>query len=127
VSSIFDRDIIWSDVVSHYAALSGVDAQVRADALAYANGALNVANMGPVTKRLARIYYAAHVGQIWMRVNDAATDNGEVSSETISGTSLTVSYADASSKESMSTTEAGRAFMSLARPLHRIPFATGGC
>lgn len=107
--------INWADVKNHASDLADVPPAVQADFLAYVNTQVNTAKLGGETAiktRLARIYLAAHFGTLWARENSAssgATD-GEVASETISGSSLSITYAQAMTAEVLATTKAGRSY-----------------
>lgn len=120
--------IAWSDVTAHDGSLSALtDTTVRADILAYVNGTLNVSKFGgeaSIKTRLARIYLACHMGELWRRRNDPTADDAEVASETISGESIAISYARDASADSLKETTPGRAFLSITKSA-KVPIIPG--
>lgn len=76
-------DIVWTDVTNVSAGLSAVAGAYQTDILAYVNGVLEVSHFGgeaAIKTRLARIYLAAHLAQLW--VDSVAGAGGPVTSET---------------------------------------------
>lgn len=127
-------DITWSDVTNHYASLSTVASGAQDDILAYVNDALSASVFGGEDNpkyKLARIYMAAHMGELEARNARAAGAVGAVTSKTIGATSLSVTYgaaASASSTELLRTTPGGTAYLQLLRssPRARL-FARRSC
>jgi hypothetical protein len=83
-------DIAWSDVVDLQANLSTVAAGAQTKILTYVNEGLSAAAFGGEDSpryTLARIYLAAHLGELARRNGERA-----VSSETIAASSISMSY-----------------------------------
>lgn len=97
--------ITWANVVDFFATLSTVDADAQTAILAAANEAFSVANFSGGESdpelRLARIYYAAHFGEIALA---SASTTGDIQSKTVSKDSLTVAYASSSAADLAATT-----------------------
>lgn len=103
-------DITWADVVGFDASMSGVDPIAQETILGYANNeALQASLFGGEDAwkyRLARIYLAAHHGELALPY---ATANGDVSSKTVSPGSLSVTYAGIPSGAELAMTTGGKA------------------
>ena len=104
--------IVWADVVSHAPQLSGTDATVQTDILAYVNETLVTGffdGEDGITTRLARIYLAAHSATA---ASLAVSGNaGPVASETLGSESR--SYASLSLDNILARTGYGVQFMRL--------------
>lgn len=126
--------IVWGQVVAFDAELAKLPLEVQLDALAFANS-LNPQGFGGETTpkyKLARLLYAAHFGELVLRAMKMSASGaaGAVSSETISATSVTISYDTAKTTDSLALTACGQAFSELASSsLSRLPFvpSRGGC
>lgn len=82
--------ILWDDVVDLQANLSTVSAGAQAKILDYVNNGLSPAAFGGEDSPgyvLARVYLAAHLAELERRKGE-----GDVSSETISATSISFDY-----------------------------------
>ncbi len=128
-------DITWSDVTNHYASLSTVASGAQDDILAYVNDALSASVFGgedSATYKLARIYLAAHMGELLRRNAATAGAIGPVTSKTIGATSLSVTYGTGASvgggSSVLLTTPGGSAYLQLlrTRPKARL-FARRSC
>lgn len=124
-------DITWDDVESHYPGMSAVGEDAHDNILAFVNAeALSATVFGgedSAKYKLARIHYAAHLGELGLRGTGGAA--GPVASKTIAASSLSVSYADAGASESaLLATVAGSALYTLMRssPRARV-FIARGC
>lgn len=98
--------IAWSDVVAFAPQLASVDAGAQAVALAYVNATLQVdafdGEAGPRT-RIARILLAAHLGSL----PGSGGNPGNVTSETVSATSLQSMYSMAAAGNGLDATSYG--------------------
>lgn len=115
--------IVWADVVALQANLSTVSVAAQMIFLAYVNEDLNPAAFGgdgSPRYHLARVYMAAHLGELERRNGTS----GNVSSETYGRSSVTIAYA--TNDEGLMATSWGQAFKSFldASPL-RIGLTTG--
>lgn len=110
--------ISWGNVTAVFGTtvLGGVDAGHQTDILALVNDEMpNSAEFGgdDSTKyRLARIYLAGHLG---LSTSSSAARSGAVRSKTIAKESLTVSYGELLSVDSLKATEPGRLYLGLLR------------
>jgi hypothetical protein len=112
-------DILWVDVTAHYAAMSAVGEAARADILAFVNdGALAPSVFGGESApkyKLARIHYAAHLGEL-EKLRGAGGAAGAITSKTVSADSLAVSYGGAAGgDEALLSTAPGTALYWLIR------------
>ena len=123
--------IQWSDVELVDASLDVVEAGARALILEYVNEVLSVTRLGgkdAKKTRIARVYMAAHLGEMWRRKNDRTAESADVQSETISGDSFSVSYAanpTGPDADSLDETSHGRTFKAIARPAFRVGLIPG--
>lgn len=104
--------IIWADVVAHAAQLSTLSATAQADVLAFVDEVVDVSLLGGEASyraRMARIYLAAHLGEIERRRGKA----GPVTSESAGG--LARSYGASMTGDILDTTSYGGQFKSIAR------------
>lgn len=129
-------DITWTDVTNHFASLAApaVSVDAQTDILADVNANLSASVFGGEDNpkyKLARIYMAAHMGELEARNARAAGAVGAVTSKTIGATSLSVTYgatASASSTALLRTTPGGAAYLGLLRTTPRARlFARSGC
>lgn len=113
--------IVWADVTNLVASLSTVPGGAQTEILAQVNAAVNAAKLGgedAKKTKLARIYLAAHMGELERL---AATDptgqaGGAVSSKRLTADGFQVDYSQLdTSAESLQTTTHGRAYLSLIR------------
>lgn len=105
-----------NDVINHYPAFADVSDGVQVDVCDYVNTHVNVAKFGgenAIKTKMARIALAAHLGEVRRR-SEGGGQTGDVRSESISATALTVTYAEASSS-GLRETSAGRDYLALAR------------
>lgn len=97
--------ITWQNVVDFFATLSDVPVAAQTAILEAANEAFSVANFSGGESdpelRLARIYYAAHFGEI---VLEQASSSSDIQSKTVSKDSLSVTYASSSTADLAATT-----------------------
>jgi hypothetical protein len=115
-------DITWAMVQDFAAHLSAVDSDAQTAILAYVNDALVVSEFdgetGPTTK-MARIYLAAHFGELSLPVSSGGAGgmgpSGPIASE--SGGGLSRSYAAASPviASYLNKTNYGQSFLTLVR------------
>ena len=122
--------IVWGQVVAFDAGLASVPLEIQLDILAHVN-TLNPKGFGGELSpkyKLARLYLAAHLGTVWKIAQTAGA--GAVSSETISASSITISYDTTKAAEDLTLTAHGEAYEELAKSsLSRLPFvpSRGGC
>lgn len=121
-------DVAWSDIEAFFPALSEVAAGAQTAILAYVNTAFNVANLGGESSpslKLARIGLAAAHGELAL----PGSELGDVSSETVSADSLSVSYAPSSASSDLLAGTAGWAFLDriIKTSPARLGFVTGVC
>lgn len=105
--------ISWSNVVDFFADQAAVPPGAQTEILRHVNSALSVANFpdgeADSQLRLARIYLAAHFGEL----ATPASAGDSVASKTVSKDSLTVSYATAMTGEELSKTVGGALYLAL--------------
>lgn len=105
--------ITWQNVVDFFAEQATVPLNTQNSILAHVNTALSVSNFlngeTDVQLRLARIYLAAHFGEL----ATPAAAGDDISSKTVSKDSLTVSYATAMSGEELAKTTGGALYLSI--------------
>jgi hypothetical protein len=122
--------IVWQDVVALQPSLSEVSIAAQMIILAHVNEDLDPAAFGgdgSARYHLARVYRAAHLGEMNLRMANGGGAGGEVSSETIGTSAITLSYAaGGSGDDSFRETAWGRAYLTLLdeSPL-RIGLSTG--
>lgn len=90
-------NVVWQDVEALQSNLSTVDPAAQMIILAHVNEDLNPSAFGgegTASYHLARCYLAAHLGELAKRKGAG----GQVTSETIGATSITLSYAAVSSE-----------------------------
>ena len=121
--------IVWGDVIAHASALEDVPDIVRADALEFANTQLKVSLFGgeaSIKTRLARIYLAAHLGQLWVDRSGSGA-GGDVQSETFGADSITINYGETDmSEDALKQTAHGRAYLSIVNmSAARVGFIAG--
>jgi hypothetical protein len=99
--------IAWSDVTGFASGLTAVGAGARTDILNWVNNeGLSAANFGGEDSyryRLARIYLAAHLGELAL----PQTASDAVASKTVSRDSLSVTYASATTPDLLIATQWG--------------------
>jgi hypothetical protein len=130
-------DITWTHVTNHYASLVapavGTDAQT--DILAYVNDeALDASVFGgedATTYKLARIYLAAHMGELLRRNAATAGAVGAATSKTITATELSVTYGTGANAGGgtnvLLTTPGGTAYLALVRSSPRARLFARSC
>lgn len=105
--------ITWNNVTDFFADQSAVPPGAQTEILRHVNTALSVSNFGGEDSpqlRLARIYYAAHFGEL---ATPSSVADG-ISSKTVSKDSLTVAFAAAMTGEELSKTVGGALFWAMA-------------
>lgn len=107
--------IAWTDVVAFAATLTSVNEEAQVDILAYVHDRVSVDEFGgeeSPTLRLARIFFAAHLGSMPQQGSTGAV--GPVVSESVGG--LSRSYAQLNNaSDSLSSTTYGQQFVELCR------------
>lgn len=105
--------IVWQDVEALQSNLSSVSDAAQMIILAHVNEDLNPAAFGGSTRyHLARCYLAAHLGELERRKGSG----GQVASETIGTSSITLSYAAAmSSGDALLQTSWGAQYAQMVR------------
>lgn len=121
--------IDWDDVVAHAADLADVDTDAQADILGYVNENVNVAKFGGETSyklKLARIYLAAHLGQMTLEADSSSGVTGDIESETIGAESITFDYSKMSDGDELELTQHGLKYRGLVRrSACRVGFVPG--
>ena len=112
--------ITWGDVTKHASVLSTLNVNAQNDILDVVNALSASFFGGEITPkyRLARIYYAAHLGVETMKnATSLSSSAGGVQSETIGVDSITLTYegAGALDEESLKTTSWGVRLLALSR------------
>lgn len=119
--------VAWTDVAGFFPSLADVGEDQQDDILAWVNTALDVSLFGGEDGpklRLARIYLAAHHGELAL----PGSELGDVASETIGGDSISVSYAASSGGDSLAQTVGGDLYLQLVKTsAARLGFVTGVC
>jgi hypothetical protein len=90
-------NVVWADIEALQANLSTVSAAAQMIILAHVNEDLNPAAFGgedTAKYHLARVYLAAHLGELERRKGGAS---GQVTSKTIGTNSMTLAFAQAAS------------------------------
>ncbi len=119
-------DVTWADVTGFASTLTRVSAGAQADILAYVNSTLNPDVYGGVDAskyRIARIYLAAHMGEINLR-NGVG---GAVTHESVGADSISFGYAAPykGQIDSLETTSWGLEFQRITDTTYaRLPVVT---
>lgn len=116
--------ITWPDVLLIAAELDGLSEATRAAILAYVNTALNENAFKPAAFKLARMYLAAHLGEL--SATDGELVGGPVTSETEGGISKTYATA-ATTSVALDNTSYGAVYQQLVKTSRaRFPFVLKG-
>ncbi len=123
--------ITWAHVEDHAAQMSGVDADAQTDILSHVNTTLSVDFFGGETAaklKLARVYLAAHFGQMLLTANATSGASGSVTSKSLGDMSVGFGSSSTSSILSSSeygTTSYGQLYLTLVRrTTARVGFIT---